>query len=194
MSLNLSDLSVVTPANRTFCQCRFSRELHLSRQVYRQRVFPYPRQGGRRACRSCWAMTTWCGGGCRWSRSCSWRCRRTRPWDKSLRRHGGCNYFSYLELGFVILLHNRDSLPRGFTSHCGTSIWTTHSSQAQRQLSSIYRVKLKSQAAHLPSHGGGSDGREQRVGEVGDGDGDGGSKLGLCGHKHLTQSRSTSIV
>ena len=24
----------------------------------------------------------------------------------------------------MILLHNRDSLPRGFTSHCGTSIWT----------------------------------------------------------------------
>ena len=89
----------------------------------------------------------------------------------------------------MILLHNRDSLPRGFTSHCGTSIWTTHSSQAQRQLSSIYRVKLKSQAAHLPSHGGGSDGREQRVGEVGDGHGDGGSKLGLCGHKHLPQQK-----
>ena len=42
----------------------------------------------------------------------------------------------------MILLHNRDSLPRGFTSHCGTSIWTTHSSQAQRQLIVKLRFKI----------------------------------------------------
>ena len=33
------------------------------------------------------------------------------------------NYISYFVLGRVIRLQRNDSLPRGFTSHCGTSIW-----------------------------------------------------------------------